>query len=66
MTTLEVPLAEDLAESTHWSDEPPVQIDQQEFDLLAFELWHLGSYPETQIDEWEDEHVTVAEHASCL
>jgi hypothetical protein len=67
MTTLEAPLAEDLAETAHWSDDPPVPIEDQEFDLLAFELWHLGSYPDlNQFDDWADEPCTVADRASCL
>jgi hypothetical protein len=67
MAALEIPLAEDLAETAHWSDDPPVPLEEQEFDLLAFELWHLGSMPDlTEIEEWEDEDCTVAGRASCL
>ena len=43
MVTLEIPLAEQLAETAHWSDDPPVRMEEQEFDILAFELWHLGN-----------------------
>ncbi|HEV3197415.1 MAG TPA: hypothetical protein VGZ73_05895 [Bryobacteraceae bacterium] len=64
---MEITLAEELAETAHWSDEPPVRIEEDEFDLLAFELWHLGSCPDlVEVDEWEDEECTVASHASCL
>ena len=67
MPTLEAPFAEALAETAHWSDDPPVRIEEQEFDLLAFELWHLGTYPDiTELEEWPDEQGSVAEHASCL
>jgi hypothetical protein len=67
MATLEMPLAEEFAETAHWSDDPPVRIEDDEFDLLAFELWHLGSYLNiSEVDEWEDEHSTVAGRASCL
>jgi hypothetical protein len=67
MAILETPLAEQLAETAHWSDDPPVRIEEQEFDLLAFELWHLGSCPDlTDIEEWPDDQYTVASHASCL
>ena len=67
MAILEVPLAEQLAETAHWSDDPPVRIEEQEFDLLAFELWHLGSCPDlTGIEERPDDQYTVASHASCL
>ena len=67
MTTLEVPLAEELAETAHWSDDPPARIEEQEFDLLAFELWHLGNYPDlTDLEEWPDEPCTVGDRATCL
>ena len=67
MATLEISLDEELAETAHWSDDPPVNIEEQEFDLLAFELWHLGSCPDlTDIEEWPDEEGTVASRASCL
>jgi hypothetical protein len=67
MPTLETPLAEELAETAHWSDDPPINIDDQEFDLLAFELWHLGNYPDlTEAEEGAEEDCTVAGRASCL
>jgi len=69
MTALEIPLAEELAETAHWSDDPPARIEEQEFDLLAFELWHLGRCPDlTELEEWEwaDEPCTVGGRASCL
>jgi len=67
MPTLEISLAEEFAETAHWGDEPPVRIEEEDFDLLAFELWHLGSYPIfNETDEWEDEHCTVGNRASCL
>ena len=67
MATMEISLAEELAETAHWSDDPPVNIAEQEFELLAFELWHLGSFPElTDIEEWPDESGTVAGRASCM
>ncbi len=51
MPTLEMPLAESLAETAHWGDDAPIRIEDQEFDLLAFELWHLGSYYLTEFEE---------------
>jgi hypothetical protein len=67
MPTLEVPFAEELAETAHWSDAPPVRIEEEEFDNLAFELWHLGSCLDlTELEEWPDEQGTVASRASCL
>ena len=67
MPVLETPFAEEVAESAHWSDDPPDKIEEQEFDLLAFELWHLGCYPDlTDIEEWEDDASPVVSRASCL
>ena len=67
MPTLEAPFAEELAETAHWSDDPPVRIEEQEFDNLAFELWHLGSCLDlTELEEWPDEQGTVASRATCL
>jgi hypothetical protein len=67
MALLEMPFAEEIAETAHWSDDPPVNIEDQEFDLLAFELWHLGSGPDLiEMEEWPDEEATVGSRASCL
>jgi hypothetical protein len=67
MAILEPPLAQELAETAHWSDDPPERLEEQEFDLLAFELWHLGSCPDfTELEEWEDQQPTVGDRASCL
>jgi hypothetical protein len=57
MATPEGPLA----------DDPAARIEQQEFDILAFELWHLGSCPDLiELEEWEDEPSIVARRASCV
>jgi len=67
MTVLEVALAAELSETAHWSDDPPARIEEQEFDRLAFELWHLGSIPDlTEVEEWTDEDCVVGSRASCL
>jgi hypothetical protein len=67
MATLEISFAEELAETAHWSEDPPVRMEEQEFDLLAFELWHLGSCTDlTEIEEWPDAPGTVASRSSCL
>ena len=67
MPALETPLDVALAETAHWSDDPPDRIEEQEFDLLAFELWHLGSCPDlNEAEEWPDEPCTVGDRASCL
>ena len=64
--TLDTPLEEQLAESTHWSDDPPVRIEDEEFDRLAFELWSLGSWPDPDIGDWEEDPALVVGRASCL
>jgi hypothetical protein len=44
-----------------------IRPDEEEFDLLAFEPWHLGTYPDlTDVEKWEDEPCSVAGRASCL
>jgi hypothetical protein len=36
-------------------------------DILAFELWHRGSYPELAAEEeWLGEEEALRCHASCL
>jgi hypothetical protein len=66
VATLEASLAEELAETAHWSDDPPISMEDQEFDILAFELWHLGSYPDVELEDWDEGESMVAGRASCL
>jgi hypothetical protein len=67
MATIEVPLAEELAETAHWSDDPPASIEEQEFDRLAFELWHLGSCVDLiGIEDFEEDPCVVGSRESCL
>jgi len=40
---------------------------EDEFDILAFELWQQGSRPEAAVeDDWADIEEAVGCHASCL
>ena len=48
---------EEILEPTDWYEE--------EFDLLAFELWQLASRPEVEVDRTSEE-VEPWCHASCL
>jgi hypothetical protein len=68
MPILETQYADEVAETAHWSDDPPNRIEEQEFDLLAFDLWHLGNRPDlTDTEEWEDDLATsMPGRASCL
>jgi hypothetical protein len=55
-----------------WIDEevaevPPPRMEEDEMDILAFELWHRGSYPELAAEEeWLGEEEASRCHASCL
>jgi hypothetical protein len=64
---METAFAEELAEVSHWDDDPPPKLEEEEMDILAFALWHRGSCPETA----DEEEMPSAEearrsHASCL
>jgi hypothetical protein len=43
-----------------WGAAPPSNIEEEEFDVLAFELWQLGSCPEMAAeDTWLDAEENV-------
>ncbi len=64
MSSVEIPFAERVAETAHWSDDPPERLEQQEFDLSAFELWHMGNCPDLlEAEDWMDAPRAVAEPA---
>jgi len=46
METLELPIIEELEESSAWSDAPPVNFAEQEMDLAAFKLGREASRPD--------------------
>ena len=49
------------------ADVPPPNIEEEEMDILAFELWHRGSVPELAAEEeWMEEEEASRCHASCL
>jgi hypothetical protein len=50
---------EEVVESS-WGAAPPSNIEEDEFDVLAFELWQLGSCPEMAAeDTWLDAEENV-------
>lgn len=51
MEALAMPVAEEAVESSAWGDAAPPKIEEQEFDMQAFELWHRGSCPDLASDE---------------
>jgi hypothetical protein len=61
------PLDEDLAEASPWDDAPPPRLEEQEMDILAFELWHRACCSTmTAADDWLGEEEALRCHASCL
>ena len=49
------------------ADAPPPRIEEEEMDILAFELWHRASVPELAAEEERmDEEEALRCHASCL
>jgi len=67
MATAAMILAEELAQVTHWDDDPPPRIEEQELDLLAFELWKQASSPDNpDAANWMTEEEALRTHASCL
>jgi hypothetical protein len=49
------------------TDAPPPRIEEEEMDILAFELWHRGSIPELVAEEeWMEQEEASRCHASCL
>ena len=60
-------MAEELAEVTQWDDAPPPKFEEEELDILAFELWRRANCSETAPDEyWLSEEEALRCHSSCL
>lgn len=67
MAAVAAVLAEELAEVTHWDDDPPAKFEEQDLDLLAFELWQRACCPESPADgDWLSEEEALRCHSSCL
>ncbi len=67
MATLEKLRAETLTEFGVWGVGPPPRLEEDDVDLLAFELWHLGSYPESDHErEWLTPEEEALTHCACL
>ncbi len=43
MEILEMPVAEEVEETPEWGEAAPAKLEEQEFDLRAFELWQQAS-----------------------
>ena len=56
-----------VAADAPWGDPPPPKIEEQDLDLIAFELWQRGSRQDPVAEQdCSDEEEVVAGHASCL
>lgn len=57
----------ELSADPGWSDPPPVKLEEQEFDILAFELWQRASRQDlAAAEDCPEEDIVVGCHASCL
>ena len=41
-------MAEEIEEASHWDDAPPPKFEEEEIDILAFELWQRANLQSTR------------------
>jgi hypothetical protein len=47
--------------------EAPPKLEEEDLDLLAFQLWQQASCPENPVNEnWMSEEEALRSHSSCL
>lgn len=67
MEIITTTIAGDLRELPPWSDPLPPNLEEEEFDILAFELWQRASRQDAAAEQdCPDEEIVVGSHASCL
>ena len=67
MEILETVNPEAPADNAPWGGPPPPTIEEQDLDIVAFELWQRGSRVDPAANEdCSNEEEVVAGHASCL
>ncbi|MBZ5584287.1 MAG: hypothetical protein LAQ30_19155 [Acidobacteriia bacterium] len=68
MEILTMPVAEVVAEASQGGDEAPPRIEEQEMDILAFELWRRANHTElaAAYEDWLGEEEALRCRASCL
>jgi hypothetical protein len=67
METVAMPLADELAEVSQKDYAAPPKFEEQDLDILAFELWQRANCPKEPADEyWLGEEEALRCHASCL
>jgi len=60
-------IATEFEEVTNWEDDPPPKLEEQDLDLLAFQLWQQASCPDHPVNEnWMSEEEALRSHRSCL
>jgi hypothetical protein len=58
---------ENQPELSQWDDSPPPMIEEEEMDVLAFQLWQRASRVVlAAAEDYSQTEETVASHASCL
>jgi len=66
MEMLAIPVAEETAAESQWDAAPP-RFEDQDLDILAFELWQRANRVIAADDEdWQIEEEALRGHASCL
>ena len=67
MEILETTVVDEQAEDRAWGEPAPPELEQQEMDVLAFELWQRANRNDVAAeDDCSDEEEVVARHESCL
>ena len=60
-------LVTELEEISHGEDDRPPKLEEQDLDLLAFQLWQRASCPDHPVNEnWMSEEEALRSHRSCL
>lgn len=67
MEIIDLPNGEELVAEAPWGEPPPPRLEEQELDIIAFELWQRGCRRDVAgEDACSDDIEAVACHASCL
>ncbi|HLK50020.1 MAG TPA: hypothetical protein VKT49_17875 [Bryobacteraceae bacterium] len=67
MEIIDTAVTEELGDRPSWSNPPPPKLEEEELDILAFELWQRASRQDAAAEEaCADEDIVVGCHASCL
>lgn len=66
MEALTMPMIEESTEATRLADAPPPKFEEEELELLAFELWQRACCPETTLDQGTSAAKEAWSHASSL